>query len=53
MDMGGGESESDEGFDMGDLTSDEGEGEAEGGEEETGPTLMARYLHSIRPGNKK
>lgn len=53
MDMGGGESESDEGFDMGDMMSDEGEGEDEaegGGEEQTGPTLMARYLHSIRPG---
>lgn len=45
MDMGGGES--DEGFDMGDMTSEEG---GEGGEESTGPTLMARYLNSIRPG---
>ena len=50
MDMGGGET--DDGFDMEMPVEGEGEGESEGesGEEPTGPTLMARYLNSIRPG---
>lgn len=48
MDMGGGET--DGGFDMEMPVGGEGESEGESGEEPTGPTLMARYLNSIRPG---
>lgn len=48
MNMGGGET--DDGFDMEMPVEGEGESEGESGEEPTGPTLMARYLNSIRPG---